>query len=243
MTNPFDVTAEHEAEINRSSADTAIAIVSDAKIDPIQGPVVRVTYTDCAGKVSAWLPYAQRNTVGTSNYSLPRLRERVIVQKLSNGRENAVVMGSIYSAAVSNPPQANPDDHTTTFDDGSTISIDPNQGTAEISMTQDIQVLAGANILTANNGTLTMESTGAIQIDGSSTLTVNIEALTAVTVHAAINVTASDTITVKAPLINLNGVRIDSSGNVTIPGTLTVKGATNVVDINISGVETGGGST
>lgn len=193
----FDKVDEHEATLARGQNDHVVGIVSDRKNDPTWGPVCRYTLPDQDNKVTGWIPIGQKSCVGVAQYHLPRIGERMLIQKLGNGAEDAIATHALYSVSVAVPPQASIDNHHSTFDDGSTFTVAPGSGIH----------------LVATNA-LSIDADGAITINGNATLSIS---------HGA-------NITITAPTINLNGVTIDSSGNVSIPGTLTVVGAVTFQD-------------
>jgi phage baseplate assembly protein V len=201
----FDKFQEHDHDLRRQSTGTSIGIVSDAKLDPKIGPVVRLTFPDRDGKVSAWTPYAQHGgTIGTASYKLPRVGERVLVHHLHNGPESGVAVGAIYSTAVSAPPQSgDPKNTQTTFDDGSTMMIKPMEaggGAAEMSMIGPVKVSAG--------GLISLTANATISITGGGTITI----------------TSGSLVHISAPTINLNGIIIDSAGNASFPGNVSTQG-------------------
>jgi phage baseplate assembly protein V len=190
----FDRLDEHERTLNRAENDHAIGIVSDRRNDPQWGPVCRFTLPDQDNKTTGWIAIGQKSCVGRAEYFLPRIGERMLIQKLGNGPEDAVATHALYSTSVAAPPQGSPDNDHVTLDDGSTLTAAPGSGLH----------LVATNALTLDvNGATTWNANGPISIS----------------VGGQFIVTASS--------INLNGVIIDSSGNVTIPGTLTVNGFTS----------------
>ena len=68
--------------------------------------------------------------------------------------------------------------------------------------------------------TLAVQGVGTIQISASGDVSIQ--------ANGNLTMPVGGTVTVTASQINLNGVLIDSSGNVTIPGDLTVQGNTNM---------------
>jgi hypothetical protein len=69
----------------------------------------------------------------------------------------------------------------------------------------------------------------------TNALTLDVNRATTFNANGTISITVGGTFTVTAPSINLNGVIIDSSGNVTIPGNLTVSGSISGASESISG--------
>jgi len=191
----FDRIDEHERTLDRAENDHVIGIVSDRKNDPQWGPVCRFTLPDQDGKVTGWVPIGQKSCVGVAEYHLPRIGERMLIQKLGNGPEDAVATHALYSISVAAPPQGSPDNVHSTFDDGSTLTVAPGSG---------------------------------IHLVATNALTLDVNAATTFNANAPISITAGGVVKITAPTINLNGVIIDSSGNVTIPGNLTVQGTTSL---------------
>lgn len=199
----FDKIEQHDQALARADNRVAIGIVSDRKNDPVWGPVCRFTMPDQDDKVTGWIPVGQRACVGTSDYHLPRIGERMVIQKLGNGPEDAIATHALFSISVATPPQGSIDNRHVTFDDGSTMTVAP--GSA--------MHLVATNALT-------------IDVGGGTTWNAN----------GALSITVGGNVTITAPTINLNGVTIDSSGNVTIPGSLTVEqNITGQADESISG--------
>jgi phage baseplate assembly protein gpV len=194
---------ELEETVARMQNSPAVGIVSSARNDPVLGPVVRLTLPDQDGKVTGEVQVAQRSCLGISDYHLPRPGERMLLHKMHNGPEGAIAHGAMYSISTTTPPQQNDQNHHTTWDDGSTMTVTPGgKGKGGMNLVCTTQITVDVN------GGITVTTGGAISI----------------TAGGAVTVTAAGTVTVTAPLINANGVQIDNGGNVTIPGTLTVKG-------------------
>ena len=190
----FDRVDEHERTLARAENDHVIGIVSDRRNDKQWGPVCRFTLPDQDGKVTGWIPIGQKSCVGTAEYHLPRIGERMLIQKLGNGPEDAVATHALYSTSVAAPPQGSPDNHHSTFDDGSTMTVAPGSG---------------------------------IHLVATNALTLDVNAATTFNANGTISISCGGTVTITAPTINLNGVTIDSSGNMRIPGSLTVIGFTD----------------
>jgi len=211
MSDFFESKRHLHHEVNKSSTDNLVGIVSDRKVDPVLGPVVKVTYPDCDGKVSPWLQVQQKSTIGTASFHLPQIRERVLVQKFANGREGGIVTGAIYCSSVSAPIQSSINNESQTLLDGSFFEMNPDTGSASLSMTQSVQVEAGATIQVAANSAISINGGTTILVQGGGQITI---------------VSAAEVL-INAPSINANGMTIDSNGNVSIPGTLGVNGNVN----------------
>lgn len=171
----FDKVDAHEETLARAENDHCVGIVSDRKNDPVWGPVCRFTIPDQDGKVTGWIPIGQKSCVGTASYHLPRIGERMLIQKLGNGPEDAVATHALYSVSVAAPPQGSIDNHHSTFDDGSTMTVAPGSGihlVATNALTLDVN--GGTTI--ATNGGITISSGGTITITAPSiTLNANVQ--------------------------------------------------------------------
>jgi len=192
-----------------------IAVVSERKNDPVRGPSVRVTWPE-TGKTSAWLPVLQSGTVGTSWFRCPRLGERVIVTRFSDGPEQGVVAGAIYNGSVKSPVQDNLDNLHVTFDDGTTLTFDP------------------------SNSTLTLDSKGPINLKTKGPIKLESEGDVKVETQANLNAKVSGTATVEAPNVELKG-DVKITGSLTVEGSLTAEGADFSSDIRVTGNGTASG--
>jgi len=124
---------------------------------------------------------------------------------MPTGIEQGIV---VCTNPTSNNPTMTPnsiDSKAISGADGSFFEHEPNSGTTTIAGVAHLHINAGEM--------LTYVSTENIQVSGNWTKQVG----------GTISINAGGKITVTAPMISLNGVLIDSSGNVTIPGTLTVQ--------------------
>jgi len=174
------------------------------------GPEVQVAYTD-RHTTSDWLPVGQRGGAGSFHFHhCPDIGDDVLVGHLPTGIEQGIVIAS-------NPTDNNPtmvpnsiDSHAISGSDGSFFEHEPNSGTTTIAGVAHLHVKAGEALLYFSNEMV--QVSGAWTKEVGSTITIN----------------AGGQVTVTAPMISLNGVLIDSSGNVTIPCNLTVKGSTDL---------------
>jgi phage baseplate assembly protein gpV len=194
--------AELEHTVHRMQNSPCIGIVADAKNDPVLGPVARYSLPDQDGKTTAFIQVAQKSTLGTAHYHLPRIGERMIVHKLHNGPEGAFANGSLYGASTTTPPQGNTANEHVTFDDGSTLTVTPSRG-MNLVATTPLKIDCGAGISISLAGDYTINAGATVQI------------------------TAGSPVTITAPNIVLNGCTIDSAGNLHVVGTLIVEGAVN----------------
>jgi phage baseplate assembly protein V len=184
--------------------------VVDRRVGP-NGAEVRVAYPD-RGVTSDWLPIGQQNGGGAMTHNCPRNNSNVIVLHLPTGIEQGVV---ICTTATDNGGALIPDhidSHVMAFEDGAAFGYNPQSGVLNVIGVNQINVGAG--------GTVSLYAGGALLLQVSGNVVK--------TVGGTITISAGGNITITAPQISLNGVLIDSSGNVTIPGTLTVKGITQL---------------
>jgi phage baseplate assembly protein V len=120
------------------------------------GPQVRVSYPD-RGVTSAWLPCAQRDTIGSQDFNLPRLGEHVLVQHMANGPERGVVVGCIFNERVSSPVPGNPDMRQVIFDDGTLVNYDPGAKKMTIVAVGDVDLTA-VNVNVIASGKVTLQA-------------------------------------------------------------------------------------
>src|SRR5258708_12697277 len=117
----------HELEhtVARMQNSPCIGIVAVSKNDNVLGPVARFTLPDQDNKVTGFIQVAQKSCLGRSDYHLPRPGERMLVHKMNNGAEGAIAHGAMYSASVTTPPQGNDQNHHTTLNDTSPLTLTP----------------------------------------------------------------------------------------------------------------------
>ena len=163
------------------------------------GPQVKVVYPDRDGVTSDWLPVGQAGSAGTGFHYCPRVGDNVTVAHFPTGIEQGMVIGT-------NPTPNNPAFKPRSLnavamqtDDGAYFEHDPDAGCLSL----------------AGIATLYLQSKGELSAAIGTTVTL--------TSGGTITVTAGGTVKNTAPKIKFNGVLNDSSGNVTIPGTLTVQ--------------------
>jgi phage baseplate assembly protein V len=174
------------------------------------GPEVKIAWTD-RNIVSDWTPIGTQASAGAfHHHGCPDIGDNVTTLHLATGIEQGIVV-------CSNPTTNNPtfagnsiDSHAVAGQDGSFFEHEPNSGTTTIAGVAHLHVSAGESLFYL--------ATENIQVSGNWTKQVG----------GTISINAGGNVTITAPQISLNGVIIDSSGNVTIPGTLTVQGFTNL---------------
>jgi phage baseplate assembly protein V len=170
------------------------------------GPEVQIAYTD-RNIISDWTRIGVPGGSGAfHHYHCPDIGDNVTVLHMPTGIEQGIVV-------CSNPTDNNPtfvpnsiDSHAMAGQDGSFFEHEPNSGTTTMAGIGHLHIQAGEALL--------YFATENVQVSGNWTKQVG----------GTITINAGGQITVTAPMISLNGVLIDSAGNVTIPGTLTVKG-------------------
>jgi phage baseplate assembly protein gpV len=168
------------------------------------GPEVQVTYDDRDGVITDWLPVGTKGTVGTAFFHCPRVGEQVKVSHGPTGIEQGVVESAVHSTTNPIFVPTSLDSIAMKGDDGAYFEYDPPSGILTMTGVAESHVVTKGDLLAQVGGSLKAS------VGGALTATVTGQA------------------TVTAQLINLNGVQIDSSGNVTIPGNLTVIGVTNL---------------
>lgn len=163
------LTAGEAQENHRYEGAVRIGIVIDRRTGPT-GPQERLHYPD-RGVTTAWTPVAQRNTVGSKDYHLHELGERVLVAHLANGPERAVVLGAVFNEAVSTAPQGNPDNREIVFRDGTVVKYDPGAKAMTIQAAGTLSITTeGAVTLTAPSLEITVPQItikGDVRMDGT----------------------------------------------------------------------------
>lgn len=174
------------------------------------GPEVQVAYTD-RNIVSDWMRVGSPSSAGSFHFHhCPDIGDNVTVAHFPTGIEQAVVL-------CTNPTDNNPTFVPNSIDsramggaDGSFFEHEPNSGTSTIAGVAHLHIQAGEALL--------YFATENIQVSGNWTKQVG----------GTITINAGGNVQITAPLITLNGVTIDSNGNVGIPGNLSVAGTTNL---------------
>lgn len=174
------------------------------------GVEVQIAYTD-RNIISDWTRVGGSGSAGSFHaHHCPDIGDNVTVLHLPTGIEQGVVVAT-------NPTDNNPTFVPNSIDskalggsDGSFFEHEPNSGTTTVAGVAHLHISAGESLIYV--------TTEMMQVGGNSTKQVG----------GTVNLNAGAQITVTAPMISLNGVLIDSSGNVTIPGNLTVKGSTSM---------------
>jgi len=174
------------------------------------GPEVQIAYTD-RNIITDWTSVGTHGSAGSFHtHSCPDIGDNVTVLHLPTGIEQGIV---VCTNPTSNNPTFVPnsiDSKAMSGQDGSFFEHEPNSGTTTIAGVAHLHIQAGESLMYL--------ATENIQVSGNWTKQVG----------GTITINAGGNVKITAPQINLNGVLIDSSGNVTIPGTLTVKGTTTM---------------
>lgn len=176
--------------------------VIDRRFGP-NGPEVQVTYLD-RGVTSDWIPVGNSGSNGSTMFYCPRVGDNVTVLHYPTAIEQGIVVASNPTA---NGGSIQPDSLNSIAmraDDGAQFSYNP------------------------DNQTLAIEGVGTIKISAGGKLTLQVNGDVQATVGGNLTASVNGSVTVTAQTITLNGVQIDSAGNVTIPGNLTVLGTTNL---------------
>jgi phage baseplate assembly protein gpV len=161
------LTAGEARRNNRYEGISRVGIVIERRKGKT-GPQVRIQYPD-RGVASAWTPVAQRNTVGSKDYALPELGERVLVQHLANGPERGVVVGCVYNEAVSAVDQSDENTREVVFRDGTIVRYNPGEKAMTIEAAGTITIKAVTSLAVEMpaitiKGDITME--GKFTLDG-----------------------------------------------------------------------------
>ncbi len=197
------------------------------------GAQVRVVFPD-RGVTSDWLPVSQQGSAGALFYYCPRVGDNCLVAHMPTSIE----MGTVIAT---NPTPNNPSFTPRSInavalqtDDHAYFEHDPDAGcfsmngvaTIYVNAQGQIVIIAGGDINVTTQQNLNIIVTGNVIATISGNLTANV----------------SGTATIQAPNINLTG-DVNVSGALTVGGNATVNGSTTTVNnLNIQGVETGGGS-
>jgi phage baseplate assembly protein gpV len=174
------------------------------------GTEVQIAYTD-RNIISDWTRIGRSGSAGSfHDHHCPDIGDNVTTLHLPTGIEQGIVV-------CTNPTDNNPTFVPNSIDskafggsDGSFFEHEPNSGTTTVAGVAHLHIQAGESLVYV--------TTEMMQVSGTSTKHVG----------GTITLSAGGQITVTAPMISLNGVMIDSAGNVTIPGNLTVNGTTNL---------------
>lgn len=163
------------------------------------GSEIQIAFTD-RHTISDWTRVGGSGSAGSFHtYHCPDIGDNVMTLHLPTGIEQGIVI-------CTNPTDNNPTFCPNSIDskaiggqDGSFFEHEPNSGTTTMAGIAHLHISADESLIY-----LTTEM---MQVSGTSTKHVG----------GAITLSAGAQITVTAPMISLNGVTIDSSGNVTLP--------------------------
>lgn len=171
------LTAGQAFENNRYEGTNRLGIVVDRRKGKA-GPQVRLRYDD-RGVTSAWTPVGQRSTVGSKDYGLPELGERMLVAHLPNGPERAVALTCVFNEAVSAVDQSDENNREVVFRDGTIVRYDPGAKAMTIEAAGTLTITTqGAVSITAPDVAITarVKITGDVEIEGNLKVTGRIDA-------------------------------------------------------------------
>lgn len=160
------------------------------------------------------VPVLQIASTAKKSFSVPRLKDKVLMIKLPNGTSNYAVLGSFYSKA-NPPPVTDPLLDYTEWEGGHTEQRDANED-AEVFLTQDFKggvkttVKKDIEIKTTDGGKMSMTSDGDMLVK-SATGNVNVES-------------PSGAVNIKQQTINLEAATINLKGHVVVTGAMDQNG-------------------
>jgi phage baseplate assembly protein gpV len=163
------------------------------------GPEVRVSYPD-RGVTSTWISVGQPGAAGTAFHFCPRIGDNVTVLHFPTGVEQGIVIAANATGNNHSFVPNSLDAIAVATENGAYFEHEPQSGTFTMAGVQSLHLSINGDVISYNGGTwhLTVGGNLQAQVGGTATIT--------------------------APSISLNGVTIDSAGDVHIPGTLTVDG-------------------
>ena len=135
------------------SVNDAIRVGKISAVYPERGTAT-VHFPDRDGLVSKELPIGHRNTLKNKDESFPDVGEHVVCAFFGNGPSEGVILSAIYDAK-NKPPVGDPDIRVTTFDDGTTFTVDRKKHIVEMKdsfgsyikfANGNIYIMAAANI-------------------------------------------------------------------------------------------------
>lgn len=176
------------------------------RVTGVEGGQARVEIPDGDNVVSHTMPTVQRRVLKDQEIKMPDIGEPVAVlcSGQSEGQEDAIVLGAVYSPTATDPGQA-PHMEYSQFSDGTIISYDREahklfvsvQGEIEVYAKGDVKFTCDANVTAKVKGNVTAE------VDGNLECTTKghtrLKALGEAKVESAIG------ITLKAPFIKICG--------------------------------------
>lgn len=111
--------------------------------------LARVLFEDRDNQVSPWLPVMQKNTMNHKFYWLPDIDEIAVCLFLSNGEENGLIIGTVYSDIDKPVHEISDEDkerHGVWFKDGTFIKYEHDTKKLEIECAGEIHIRANGNI-------------------------------------------------------------------------------------------------
>lgn len=192
------------------------------RVTGVEGGQARVEIPDGDNVVSHTMPTIQRRVLKDQEIKMPDIGEPVAVlcSGQSEGQEDALVLGAVYSPTAKDPGQK-PHMEYSQFSDGTIVSYDREahklfvsvQGKIEVYAKDDIDVTCDANVTAKVKGNVTAE------VDGHARITAKGE----VKAESAVG------ITLKAPFIKICGYLTvtDADGK---PGKGVMRGTYTIRD-------------
>jgi phage baseplate assembly protein V len=158
---------------------------------------VRVQYPDRDSVTTYWLPVLHRTAAGSKEFSVPNLGDQVHVLHFPDSMETGIVLGTTFTTL--NPPP-------------------------QLKSANPPGPVGGPNA----HHTFYVDGSYEEYDPGSSTKTLNTQGPVNTVTVGPYTITSTNPITITSSgNVMVNGMIVDPSGNVTVPGSLTVNGFTN----------------
>lgn len=125
----------------------------------------RVIFEDRDNLVSKELPVLFQRTLGTKDYSMPKVGEQVLCIFQPNGLEEGYIIGSYYTEKIT-PPADDEKKRLIKFEDGSIVEY--NNGEITIKGAKSINIIAATNV--------NIEGPSGVNINGDLKVNGNINA-------------------------------------------------------------------
>lgn len=103
----------------------------------------RVIFEDRNNQVSKELQIIFQRTIGTQDYSIPKVGEQVLCLFLANGWEEGYIIGSYYNKNIK-PPANDENKRLIKFEDGTLIEY--NLGEITINAKKDVNIISAESI-------------------------------------------------------------------------------------------------
>lgn len=121
--------------------DNLIRIGTISSINPSKA-TARVTFEDRDNQVSKEMPIIFRRTIGTQDYSMPKVGEQVLCIFLPNGFEEGFIIGSFYVDSV---PANDENKRLVKFEDGSIVEYNAGEITID-AKGGNVNIMAAKNV-------------------------------------------------------------------------------------------------